>query len=163
MVMRTGATRSPDLRSGFSRATALPRDVATVASASPARAEYLGTVVTSRTDVRSRFRRPEEYPKELGDRQDPSLPLREAFLEGVCVGRGTPFATGTVVTRRPPVCSWFRRRGGGATAMGTVVTRRRDVRSRFTPFMVLTIWKSHSHMILPMQIQLSPLFGVHRG
>ena len=114
MVMRTGATRSPDLRSGFSRATALPRDVATVASASPARAEYLGTVVTGRTDVRSRFRRPEEYPKELGDRQDPSLPLREAFLEGVCVRRGTPFATGTVVTRRPPVCSWFRRCGGGA-------------------------------------------------
>ena len=113
MVMRTGATRSPDLRSGFSRATALPRDVATVASASPARAEYLGTVVTGRTDVRSRFRRPEEYPKELGDRQDPSLPLREAFLEGVCVGRGTPFATGTVVTRRPPVCSWFRRCAGG--------------------------------------------------
>jgi len=131
MVMRTGATRSPDLRSGFRRATALPRDVATVASASPARAEYLGTVVTGRTDVRSRFRRPEEYPTELGDRQDPSLPLREAFLEGVCVGRGTPFATGTVVTRRPPVCSWFRRCGGGApTAMGTVVTRRRDVRSR---------------------------------
>ena len=119
MVMRTGATRSPDLRSGFSRATALPRDVATVASASPARAEYLGTVVTGRTDVRSRFRRPEEYPKELGDRQDPSLPLREAFLEGVCVGRGTPFATGTVVTRRPPVCSWFKRCvGGGSNGHG---------------------------------------------
>ena len=118
MVMRTGATRSPDLRSGFSRATALPRDVATVASASPARAEYLGTVVTGRTDVRSRFRRPEEYPNELGDRQDPSLPLREAFLEGVCGGRGTPFATGTVVTRRPPVCSWFRRWGGGSNGHG---------------------------------------------
>ena len=66
----------------------------------------MGTVVTRRPDVRSRFRR---------------------CVCGVC----PPMAMGTVVTRRPDVQSRFGRPVEHPMDLGTGLTRRPDVRSRF--------------------------------